>query len=260
MLKTIDLFAGAGGLSYGFESTGEFLIVAAAENNKNATDAKWVSSAILLCRNQRQINEEIVEKYRNIRHLDRKDKSMNASMFSSFFYLISESYSSINLEHRLVLLMHICDGFAIKYCNGSSSNNSGNINIILRKIDAKKYKHGATLLGISSSRAIEALGDTRNELTHYIYKSGSLGSYINNPDTETDNMVNLYAFYILEIALRIAVLEVIGVNVSDDVKNYVMDEHLDWIKLEKHLDEDCVLPMNIFRQMIEKLQNQEQNS
>lgn len=219
-----------------------------------------VYTVILLCRNQRQINEEIVEKYRNIRHLDRKDKSMNASMFSSFFYLISESYSSINLEHRLVLLMHICDGFAIKYCNGSSSNNSGNINIILRKIDAKKYKHGATLLGISSSRAIEALGDTRNELTHYIYKSGSLGSYINNPDTETDNMVNLYAFYILEIALRIAVLEVIGVNVSDDVKNYVMDEHLDWIKLEKHLDEDCVLPMNVFRQMIEKLQNQEQNS
>ena len=45
-------------------------------------------------------------------------------------------------------------------------------------------------------------------------------------------------------------LEVIGVNVSDDVKNYVMDEHLDWIKLEKHLDEDCVLPMNVFRQMI----------
>lgn len=28
----------------------------------------------------------------------------------------------------------------------------------------------------------------------------------------------------------------------------------------KHLDEDCVLPMNVFRQMIEKLQNQEQNS
>ena len=36
MLKTIDLFAGAGGLSYGFESTNEFLIVAAAENNSNA--------------------------------------------------------------------------------------------------------------------------------------------------------------------------------------------------------------------------------
>ena len=36
MLKTIDLFAGAGGLSYGFEATNEFIIVAAAENNPNA--------------------------------------------------------------------------------------------------------------------------------------------------------------------------------------------------------------------------------
>ncbi len=36
MLKTIDLFAGAGGLSYGFEATKRFRIVAAAENNKNA--------------------------------------------------------------------------------------------------------------------------------------------------------------------------------------------------------------------------------
>ena len=36
MLKTIDLFAGAGGLSYGFLQTGEFQLVAAAEINKNA--------------------------------------------------------------------------------------------------------------------------------------------------------------------------------------------------------------------------------
>ena len=34
--KTIDLFAGAGGLSYGFLQTGEFQLVAAAELNKNA--------------------------------------------------------------------------------------------------------------------------------------------------------------------------------------------------------------------------------
>lgn len=33
MLKTIDLFAGAGGLSYGFEATRRFHMVAAAENN-----------------------------------------------------------------------------------------------------------------------------------------------------------------------------------------------------------------------------------
>ena len=34
MLKTIDLFAGAGGLSFGFEMTGKFKVLAAAEINK----------------------------------------------------------------------------------------------------------------------------------------------------------------------------------------------------------------------------------
>lgn len=38
MYKTIDLFAGAGGLSYGFEMTGKFQIVAAAEKNENAIE------------------------------------------------------------------------------------------------------------------------------------------------------------------------------------------------------------------------------
>lgn len=36
MYKTIDLFAGAGGLSYGFEMTNKFQIVAAVEKNENA--------------------------------------------------------------------------------------------------------------------------------------------------------------------------------------------------------------------------------
>lgn len=36
MFKTIDLFAGAGGLSYGFMQTGKFKLVAAAEIDKNA--------------------------------------------------------------------------------------------------------------------------------------------------------------------------------------------------------------------------------
>ena len=34
--KTIDLFAGAGGLSLGFKQTGRFELVAAAEINENA--------------------------------------------------------------------------------------------------------------------------------------------------------------------------------------------------------------------------------
>lgn len=228
--------------------------------NCRVTDKKWVSSAILLCRNQRQISEKILERYYKIRNLGRKEHSMNASMFSAFFYLISEAYANINLEHRLVLLMHICDGLAIQYCNGSKSNNSGNINIIIKKINTLKYKEGAALLGIDKSKAMNALGDTRNELTHYIYKANSLGSYIENQNTNTDNMVNLYAFYVLELALRITVLEIIGIQVSDEIKEYVMNQHLDWIKLEKHLNEDCVLPMNVLKQMLDRLKYTELNS
>ena len=36
MLKILDLFAGAGGLSLGFEKTGQFEVAAIVENNKNA--------------------------------------------------------------------------------------------------------------------------------------------------------------------------------------------------------------------------------
>ena len=36
MLKILDLFAGAGGLSLGFEGTNQFEVVAIVENNKNA--------------------------------------------------------------------------------------------------------------------------------------------------------------------------------------------------------------------------------
>ncbi|MBU5581930.1 DNA cytosine methyltransferase, partial [Enterococcus sp. S181_ASV_20] len=38
MYKVIDLFSGAGGLSYGFDSNKSFKIVAAVENNKHAKE------------------------------------------------------------------------------------------------------------------------------------------------------------------------------------------------------------------------------
>ena len=43
MYKIIDLFAGAGGLSLGFQQTGKFNIVMAAENNPTNGIIKTVS-------------------------------------------------------------------------------------------------------------------------------------------------------------------------------------------------------------------------
>lgn len=224
--------------------------------NYYITDKKWASSAQLLGRNKRGISAKTLDYYLNIRYKGRKEKSMNMSMFSSYFYLMSESYANLNIEHRLVLLMHICDGFALEFLNGNKKNNAGNINKVLQKLDCKKYKQGAKMLGISPSKAVDALGYTRNELTHYVYYADSLGSFMENPNTDTDAMVNLYAFYVLEAALRVAVIETVGETVEDDVKEYILDENLDWIRLEKCLDEECVLPVNIMRQMLQKYQMQ----
>lgn len=223
------------------------------------TDEKWRDSALLIGKNTRDISEKTIKKYMEIRSKGRQEKSMNQSMFSSYFYLFSKNYEKINIEHRLVLLMHICDGFAIAYLNGSPDNNSGNINTVLNRLDVKQYKSGAQMLGVSPSKAKNALGETRNELTHYEYKESSLGSFINDPNTVTDNMVNLYALYVLNIAIRVALLETIGVAIEETVKEYLLDELLDWIKLEKHLEEECVIPRNLLRQILWKLQNSQEN-
>ena len=55
-------------------------------------------------------------------------------------------------------------------------------------------------------------------------------------------MVNLYVFYVLEIALRIAALEVIGVNVSDDVKNVTPLVPLVTGKLVAHIAKPIIGP------------------
>ena len=219
------------------------------------TDTKWVQSAQLLGRNNRGLTADILETYRCLRNKDRKSQSMEKTMINSYFYLLSDAYKNIGIEHRLVLMMHLCDGIAIAHHNGSTKNDSGNINKIVNLLCTKKYKEGAALLDIDSNKAMDALGNTRNQLTHYNCdpQKRSLGDYISDPDKETDSTVNLYVFYVLEVAFRVALLSAIGYTVTDDVKEYVMDENLDWIKLVKGLDEKCAIPINQLKQAVMKL-------
>ena len=73
MLKTVDLFAGAGGLSLGFHRTGKIQIIAAAEINDNASETyiqnfqKINNGPIELIKNIVGYNfHSLVEKYGNI--------------------------------------------------------------------------------------------------------------------------------------------------------------------------------------------------
>ena len=220
------------------------------------TDNKWRQGALLLGRNQRKISEDIILSYLEKRQSSRKNKKLSREMISSYFYLLSEPYQNVNIEHRLVLLMHICDGMMLNFFHGNKRNNAGNIVAILNKLSVeKKYQMGAEMLGFPPDKAKKALGDTRNELTHYQFMPNSLGAYFSDENTKTDTAINLYVFYILNIAVRIAMLESIGVDVEAEVKKYVLEEHLDWIRLQKGVG-DCVIPKNRMLQMLRNIQNQ----
>lgn len=222
--------------------------------NKYTTANKWISGATLLGRNERDLSSIIIQKYIELFSQDRKEKSMNRSMISSYYYLKSDAYSNINIEHLLALLMCVCDGASIQFLEGNIKNNTGNIEKLIGSLDRQKFKHGAEMLDIPTSKAVKAVGNTRNELIHFSYKENSLGSYISNPDFQTDEAANLYVFYILDVALRIALLETVGYQVKDDVRTYAIDEVLDWIKLVKQIEEDCAIPVNQLRQILQKLQ------
>ena len=73
MLKTVDLFAGAGGLSYGFEATNKFRIVAAAENNPYARKT-YIKN-----------------------HIDGKNILMISDVRGYEFYLLKEKFGEIDV-------------------------------------------------------------------------------------------------------------------------------------------------------------------
>lgn len=106
MLKTVDLFAGAGGLSLGFYRTGEVQIVAAAEINENASKTYM--------KNFQKNNEEQIELIKNVVGYD--------------FHSLIEKYGNIDL----VIGGPPCQGF-------SNANRQKNHVISMNNILVKEY-------------------------------------------------------------------------------------------------------------------------
>lgn len=49
----------------------------------------------------------------------------------------------------------------------------------------------------------------------------------------------------------------IGFQVTKEVKDYLLDENLDWIRIQKDIDEDCQISQNRIKQLLIRLEKEQ---
>ena len=170
----------------------------------------WRNSATTLVGSDKDFSEERIAQYSEFRNQGRTSGKMLKSLINSFFYIHSDAYEKINVNHRLSLLLNMCDGFVIN-TSGSNNNVKANIAKIIRTaLDSKIVKYGASLLGIPPKKMYDALMLERHEINYYSIKEGNITEYKINSKAITRDYINWYFTYIVELTLRIAFLNQIG--------------------------------------------------
>lgn len=163
----------------------------------------WRNAAASLIKNKIDINSERLLKYYIFRNTSRDSGKLLKSLVNAFYYLHSEAYEKINVNHRLSLFLNLCDGYIIN-TRGKSNNAEANIkNVLGEALNVKLIKYGANLLGIPKGKIYDALADERNEIDHYDLQASSVSSYIFDRQDRKSNFVNWYFIYVIELALRI---------------------------------------------------------
>lgn len=217
------------------------------------TGKTWRKCASTLVGTDKDFSEKRVLDYNEFRNKGRTSGEMFKSLINSYFYIHSEAYETINVNHRLSLLLNICDGFVIN-TSGPNNNVKANIaKVIGTALDSKTVKYGASLLGIPSQKMYDALMLERHEIDHYIMKEGSLTDYEANSESVTKDYINWYFTYVVELALRIAFLKQIGCECKDELVEYALNDINDWLILECDLPEKGKNPCNKMKQDLKQM-------
>lgn len=217
------------------------------------TGKTWRNCASTLVGADKDFSEKRVLDYTEFRNKGRTSGEMFKSLINSYFYIHSEAYETINVNHRLSLLLNICDGFVIN-TSGPNNNVKANIaKVIGTTLNSKMVKYGASLLGIPSQKMYDALMLERHEIDHYIMKEGSLTDYETNSEAVTKDYINWYFTYVVELALRIAFLKQIGCECKDELVEYALNDINDWLILECDLSEKCKNPCNKMKQDLKQM-------
>lgn len=210
----------------------------------------WMDAATLLANNNRALDEELINNYIKFRNQDRLQGKMIKSLLNAYFYLLSDSYREINIEHRLSLMLNICDGYYLNEI-GRSKGTGGHIVALINNIGKDKIQYGIGLMGIPKSNITELMGGVRDEIAHYIVMKDSAGSQILKSQSTAIKSINLYLFYIIELAFRVTVLEKVGGYIDQMAKTRAIDSINDWLILKNNLKEKCKLPENALVQELQ---------
>lgn len=123
------------------------------------------------------------------------------------------------------------------------------LNIIRDTLDASMVKYGVSFFGIPKNKVFDALKAERDEIDHYIAKKGSLSDYLTKRTDIKADYVNWYFVFVLELAIRIFLLEQIGSSCSETYKINALNEINDWIIWGCDMDEEY---KNVLKQKLQK--------
>ena len=181
----------------------------------------------------RKIDEDIIVEYMNFRRQGRQQGKMIASLVNAYFYLLSVAYKEINIEHKLSLMLNICDGYFLNEIS-KSKGTGGHIVNLIGNIGREKVQYGLELMGIPKGKITELFGGVRDEIDHYNIKQFSAGSYIPNLAEAAGRNLNLYLLYIAELSVRVTLLERIHGSINPKAKERAVDSINNWLKWKLH--------------------------
>ena len=216
------------------------------------TDKKWYRSE-LLGRAQRNLSPDVLGKYDKFRNTGISDKKMTKSVVNAFYYLNSENYGKINVNHRLSLLLNIADGFVINTFKETNSVKSSFDRLFKKTVDSQKLQQGISLLGIQGEKYKLLLTEERHTFDHYIYLENSLATFVHDSEEKIADYVIWFFVYVLELVVRINFLKESGVLLEQEIMDYALDVIIDWIVYENDLAVDCKTPRYQMKQQLRRM-------
>ena len=213
----------------------------------------WKDFAMTLVGADKDFSANMMKAYIEFRNKSRAEGQLYKVLVNSFYYLHSENYDGINVSHRLSLLLNLCDGLAINIYGTNNNVESSVAKIIKMTMASEKVKYGASLLGIPKESLYSALASERNEIDHYVIKTGSVSEFEMKANQPIRDYINLYFTYVVELAMRITILKKLGCICKKDLIESAIDTVNDWVILGCNLQEDCRIDTNRLRQELKKM-------